>query len=141
VRPCRTVGKNQPSSSGHQSLGGGDEETRDGAVYSWCHDPARTAISGRCHGVIVSERHEAVKLFDIETRAKIMTSGFRCSVTVLFTLAYYAAFSVVTDVSGEAIGRNLQGKVVMYLPTFRDRLLFATYRVKYACSYRRFGTS
>jgi len=61
----------------------------------------------------VSERHEAVKLFDIETRAKIVTSGFRCGVTVLFTLGYYAAFNVVKDVSGETIGRNLQGKVVM----------------------------
>jgi CDP-glycerol glycerophosphotransferase (TagB/SpsB family) len=78
----------------------------------------------------VSERHEAMKMFDIEIRAKIVTSGFRCGVTVLFTVRYYAAFNVVKDVSGEPIDRNLHGKVIMYLPTFRDSISVATYMVE-----------
>jgi len=54
----------------------------------------------------VSERHEAVKLFDIETRAQIVTSGFRCGVNVLRSVA-------VKDGTGEPIGRNLQVQVVI----------------------------
>jgi hypothetical protein len=54
----------------------------------------------------VSERHEAVKLFGIETRAKIVTSGFRCGVNVLRSV-------VVKDVSGEPSGRILKGQIVV----------------------------
>ena len=97
--------KIQPRVQGICRSGGGgeDEETRDGAVYSWCHDPARTAISGRCHGVIVSEWHEAAKLFAIETSAQIVTSGFRCGVNVLRSVA-------VTGGTGDPVGRNLRVK-------------------------------